>query len=187
MTIRNLVGLVMTGLVMLLMAGVATAATPYAHAGGYDIMRDDTTCYMGAEHEGAGDTAFLLAYQVKDRDIGESPLTLFVSNRNWSIRKDHVYTNMVIKFDDTNYTGMAAAGNKHSNGRGSLYFPIKAELTNAFLNDVARSGAIGIYREDGITIDRLDLKGSAAGVAKFRECVRTFPQRNIPVDPFKEG
>ena len=173
--------------------GLTLAAGPsqgreWGEAGGWSIFEasDGESCGAGLEYGGKGETSLILV-EYLDGKVG-----LVISNTGWSIVKGEEYAL------DYYVNGKAYGGGK-SIGTGERYELRKGFVTimdPAFVKDFAAGSGLKIYRDD-VLVDSLSLTGTAAAVARVRQClvhlraaksaVERERQRwaHIPDDPFK--
>jgi hypothetical protein len=166
----------------------------FGTAGGYEVVGEASTegevgaCMATFTYEGSGSTELSLFRKADDADF----VTLFVTNFLWSANKDKEYK-LRYEFDKSFYD-RSAKGVQFDNGYSGFLsvFPVPE-----FFSIYAASTYLHISM-DGGNVDRLSLKGSAAGMSLFNKCwawvlgtervaeSRRNRLKGIPRDPFAE-
>lgn len=141
------------------LAAPAAAADDVTVAGWQVGEVDGESCVMASDFEGDGETTLGVGLRTDGR------VYLSLTNYNWSAVSDRVY-NLAFALDGVSYSGGKSVGYVNSSKKGFI-----TTLEPDFLQHFARSAYLTVRSEDGVTIDDLDLAGSAAALAQMRRCV----------------
>lgn len=140
---------------MMLAAAVGQPSGAWT-AGGWHGVRLDDTCLTTAAYGGAGET------EVGLFDRGEGT-AISIVNTNWTMRRDHRY-DVIFEIGPRHISGNVE-GLEQGAKRGVL-----ARIERADLAAIAAAQFVAVA-VDGRLIDKVSMTGSAAAVARFRECL----------------
>jgi len=140
-------------------AAVAPAyARDWPDAGGWTVVEGNDFCGMSSEYEGKGDTELLLMVDLDDDVI------VSVKNSGWSPVDGQKY-DLDFYLNGTSYGGGSAVGDADGYRKGFI-----AKFGGDFAQDFAGGTSLAIYRGDTL-VDKLSLRGTAAGMAMVRRCL----------------
>jgi hypothetical protein len=159
-------------------------ATPYTvfdrTPEGWSIVRRADGCFMSTTYDGPGETDFSVFYNVEDAD---TPVTILIGNGNWTVRDERA-TGYRLEFAGSHDWTDLSALTFRSDGKGIISIMFANDAAANLLADVWHANGLNIYRNEQV-IDRLSLRGSGNAVRRLLDCVRTFPHRGIPRNPFQ--
>jgi len=133
-------------------------ARDWPNAGGWAIGEGSEFCGMSSEYEGKGDTELMLMVGLDGNVI------VSVKNSGWSPVEGQKY-DLEFYLNGTSYGGGAAVGDADGYKKGFV-----AKFGGDFAQDFAGGSSLAIYRGQTL-VDKLSLRGTAAGVAMVRRCV----------------
>ena len=133
-------------------------ARDWPDADGWSIGEGTEYCGMKQEYEGKGDTELLLLLGF-DGDV-----VISVKNSDWSPIDGQKY-DLEFYLNGTGYGGGSAVGDADEYKKGFI-----STFGSNFAQDFAGGSSLAIYRGDTL-VDKLSLRGSAAGMAMVRRCV----------------
>lgn len=145
---------------------------------------DGESCVMVSDFEGKGETTLGVALRT------DGQVYLSLTNYNWSAVPERAY-DLAFALDGTSYSGGKSIGYQNSGKKGFI-----TTFEPDFLQHFAQSTYLKVSSADGVTIDDLDLAGSAAALVQMRRCVAHLKSvaaaeakekarlAHIPEDPF---
>lgn len=142
----------------------------------------DGSCFMETSFEGHSPTELTLVINY------EGVPSLIVANESWTIKNGEEY-----QIDYELFGGAYAKHPTLGGSGGSLV----TRFEKSFVDYFSKSNYLHLIR-DGVIVDRLSLKGSAAAVAEVRRCIAHIQRQadainrerrkfeDIPANPFSD-
>ncbi len=156
------------------------------YAADWDVTQFEDSCGVFQSFEGKGETALALIL------FADGRVGLTLRNSGWSANAGRKY-DIIYQIDDTSFSGAPSIGLNDIGEKVGFLSLFSDEFVSALANGDSLKVTMG-----EVIVDQLSLKGSAAGIARARNCLRdvnaemrkseTERQKlaHIADDPFKE-